>query len=1036
MKATDFFRNIYEPIGRLAFVNQAHFISLLFTAGGSSYFSVLPTKKYGAEAYQNKIFNGSKRISDDIKRTFPKPINEQGLIDFFVQYINETNLPVLLNTFNIKVETAPDNNLFAQALASQFSLFVTTDSDDVSAIVASTYHIKDNLSVVTEKSGDASVECDVVTSPNNNRTDNKSLEAVKQLEELEHEGRHSETLVQAEKLLKELETDGREEYAVARLKVLIARIWLMTHAELSNVLEYTKSALSSSALKDDKEEYLLLLKTRAFALLFKQEIPQVNGIIAEIESSSPDDHDMLAVRQLKGLVAVDTGDVPTAISLLQENAQFYNAKLAVCSDAEKVLRYKLGYAESLNNMGHAYHEKGDYVSACEKIGEAVRLLKPDDDSNDINCEYELAIFEIAYVDSLLHCGRYNDCLDELDKADLLIAKHDIKHLRFRSAELRGRALYMLDRFPESKKCFEKALKLSDTNGAIMHFHRLLASFIMHDGDFASMKKHLRAARKIAEENNDAVIMHGIDKQFSNLKKYQGQKNLEFPDKNTVIKMHELPTVDDVPFMKPIMEHIDNRAEYHFLMKNKFREMLIENRDADENTPNQPEIPQAVIDALIKKAQEALNAYEKAGRYNTIGHNYALNRDLINSKYWNKRSLDLATEISATVIQVYALFGLADVALNTDGWDKLADDYYITQAEKILETIVDWELYARCKAERGEIEARKGNFEEAQKNFEEALSIMEDHKITDNHLRYVLVSSLNLICERKNLKKPSERTFSELYGELYFLENWYPEYRRQLRRYWWFYRGGDVIKNLTISENSKGLFAFSDDPKEIEFMASALTSIINTSAFAGRSEFDIPENFDIHDLPVPANIPFPYSIFLVHETDKRYGYYENSDGSKGEKPYQRCAPDTDVTYDETRKPKPMPLSFHGIDYPDALYKIDPIMTEDEMGGIWWIHADFGGGQYVSSVLHCAVDIKAIPVVRYDDVVKDKCVEIKTTKRVFIPFIDDIDEAAEHAKQFAPILNKICSAEGNFDTATFEDFLSTVSKSSNGKKSNGV
>ena len=138
MRATNLFRGVYNTIGKEYLTNQAHFISLFFNAAGSSYFKVEPTKKYTSEAYQYKIFNGTKPLSKKIKDSFPSPINKKGLFDFLSKYINKTNVVIMANYFDLPYEEI-DVRCICSALVEQFAMFIESVNDDVDNIIVKMY---------------------------------------------------------------------------------------------------------------------------------------------------------------------------------------------------------------------------------------------------------------------------------------------------------------------------------------------------------------------------------------------------------------------------------------------------------------------------------------------------------------------------------------------------------------------------------------------------------------------------------------------------------------------------------------------------------------------------------------------------------------------------------------------------------------------------------------------------------------------------------------------------------------------------------
>lgn len=139
MEFKDFCKGIYDSVGRKRFVNHAHFITILFKAGGSGYFFEEPTKKYSSDAYQYKIFNGSKPISQSIKATFPSPIDKNKLFQFFLGYIDESNKVTVIDNFDIQTNDYIDIECMCRALAEQFILFITSVNDKVDDVISDIY---------------------------------------------------------------------------------------------------------------------------------------------------------------------------------------------------------------------------------------------------------------------------------------------------------------------------------------------------------------------------------------------------------------------------------------------------------------------------------------------------------------------------------------------------------------------------------------------------------------------------------------------------------------------------------------------------------------------------------------------------------------------------------------------------------------------------------------------------------------------------------------------------------------------------------
>ena len=139
MLIKDFFKFVYDIVGKAKFGNHAHFISLLFSAAGSNYFPIMESKRYNPNAYQYKIFNGGKPITSNIISTFPEPIDHSRLISFFKEYITNENIAMFIEKFEIK-ESFKDTSCLANALASQFEQLLISVNNEAPNSVPTIYN--------------------------------------------------------------------------------------------------------------------------------------------------------------------------------------------------------------------------------------------------------------------------------------------------------------------------------------------------------------------------------------------------------------------------------------------------------------------------------------------------------------------------------------------------------------------------------------------------------------------------------------------------------------------------------------------------------------------------------------------------------------------------------------------------------------------------------------------------------------------------------------------------------------------------------
>lgn len=135
MNFSEFSKRLFKKLSGIG--NQGHFIGALFHSGGSSYFPLKPA--YDTDSYQRKVFRGASPFSQDMKDSFPKPIDKDALMDFFQERVGVKSLPLIMRNFGIPETEAVNKEFFFKALCTQFQNIVTEASDEVDDIVLAEY---------------------------------------------------------------------------------------------------------------------------------------------------------------------------------------------------------------------------------------------------------------------------------------------------------------------------------------------------------------------------------------------------------------------------------------------------------------------------------------------------------------------------------------------------------------------------------------------------------------------------------------------------------------------------------------------------------------------------------------------------------------------------------------------------------------------------------------------------------------------------------------------------------------------------------
>lgn len=118
--------------------NHEIFVAKLFRTGGSNQFSDSP---YDSHEYEKKFISGQKPkpLTDKLKRTFPSPINTDGIAKFLEDHIDDDRIPEAMNAYGIPDTIDSDKKALAGAIARQYQLIFESPDVDVEDIVSAEY---------------------------------------------------------------------------------------------------------------------------------------------------------------------------------------------------------------------------------------------------------------------------------------------------------------------------------------------------------------------------------------------------------------------------------------------------------------------------------------------------------------------------------------------------------------------------------------------------------------------------------------------------------------------------------------------------------------------------------------------------------------------------------------------------------------------------------------------------------------------------------------------------------------------------------
>lgn len=130
MNFSTFLQKIYKNKNN-TISRQDIFVKELFESTGIDFY-------YG-EDYAKKIFNGSKPLSNDVRKLVPRKYNQENVITFLKNCINPNRLQDLLDEFDIEKDEKKDLNILIKALEMQFGNYIKYGENVINTTVKSIY---------------------------------------------------------------------------------------------------------------------------------------------------------------------------------------------------------------------------------------------------------------------------------------------------------------------------------------------------------------------------------------------------------------------------------------------------------------------------------------------------------------------------------------------------------------------------------------------------------------------------------------------------------------------------------------------------------------------------------------------------------------------------------------------------------------------------------------------------------------------------------------------------------------------------------
>lgn len=337
------------------------------------------------------------------------------------------------------------------------------------------------------------------------------------------------------------------------------------------------------------------------------------------------------------------------------------------------------------------------------------------------------------------------------------------------------------------------------------------------------------------------------------------------DDDTSRRFHQMlaTLAEDAADLNAAREHLE-RARLLALRSGdpvKIADVAHQLKRLGDRTHDRDPAPQELVDALRRELHDTESPRQATSVMQKLAGAYRSHRDFSSALEWFKRTYDTSTSIADHVLAASAQIGMADIAIIRNE-DQLAEDL-LEQALRLVGSLPAWEVKASANYFLGRLQARSGALHDARDTLRAASTTASEHHIDD--LKLEIDDYLEDIEDTLGLNSVATVDLSSLSEEISKLEQWYPEARRKLRRFWWYQRGDEVLRNLRSHSGAKALLV-SESAADIAHLQADLAPIFDLTTFASEEPFAASSDQIVELVPVPEDmrVPFMNVIGVVKE----------------------------------------------------------------------------------------------------------------------------------------------------------------------------
>ena len=260
-------------------------------------------------------------------------------------------------------------------------------------------------------------------------------------------------------------------------------------------------------------------------------------------------------------------------------------------------------------------------------------------------------------------------------------------------------------------------------------------------------------------------------------------------------------------------------------------------------------------------------------------------------------------------------------------------------------------------------------------------------------------------------KPQKEMF-DLIPEYMRLKTWYPQYKKQIIKYWWFARGKDAFAHICLSREPSCII-FAGQEETVRYYSEGLSSLFSNRLYTLKNVnepindvgeyFPIQNIFNRHSQLLTLEVERDVSsdelkANVLDKSKQMFAVSVQYDNSEHCYPYFTC-PAMNGAFDSKKNPAPIAAINLGFSSPDFVTKITPALDDVGFYG-WWVNV--GSKASLAELITYFSEHGIVPVLTYEEILHTKEIEIKRIVKLKIPYYADANETSDdiqtHIKNF--------------------------------------